>query len=245
MLEQKSLNQGYSPLDTINQALHFWWFLFALAVTGGLVGFLFHQARPPVYESVGRLTGGIDYVSTGPLTQYDEDVALNTVGNILYSGVVFDRVVEKARLEGISLDRAGFMKMATMERKFTTWDLRVRSTDAHLAFRLANLWVEEGQVVIEEGYRHAVQADQLNRYIKTLENCLGRSVSSEPSGGLCVHTRFEEIQADLDAFMEQYNIERTNQGRYCQGRTPLQTFMEGLNLYQRHVYEGLETEGAA
>jgi transposase InsO family protein len=58
------------------------------------------------------------------------------------------------------------------------------------------------------------------------------------------HT-IEEIQADLDAFMEQYNTERTNQGRYCQGRTPLQTFMDGLNLYQRHVYEGLETDEAA
>lgn len=45
--------------------------------------------------------------------------------------------------------------------------------------------------------------------------------------------------------MEQYNTERTNQGRYCQGRTPLQTFMDGLNLYQRHVYEGLETDEAA
>ena len=58
------------------------------------------------------------------------------------------------------------------------------------------------------------------------------------------HT-MEEIQVDLDAFMEQYNTERTNQGRYCQGRTPLQTFMEGLDLYQKHVYEGLETDEAA
>ena len=60
-----------------------------------------------------------------------------------------------------------------------------------------------------------------------------------------IYHTIEEIQVDLDTFMEQYNTERTNQGRYCQGRTPLKTFMEGLNLYQRHVYEGLETEGAA
>lgn len=47
----------------------------------------------------------------------------------------------------------------------------------------------------------------------------------------------EEIQADLDIFMAWYNTERTNQGRYCKGRTPLQTFTNGLELYQRYVYE--------
>lgn len=55
----------------------------------------------------------------------------------------------------------------------------------------------------------------------------------------------EYIQTDLDTFMEQYNIERTNQGRYCQGRAPFQTFLEGLELYQQHVYEGIEVKDAA
>ncbi|MBF0290653.1 MAG: IS481 family transposase [Nitrospinae bacterium] len=57
-----------------------------------------------------------------------------------------------------------------------------------------------------------------------------------------VYGSIEEIQADLDIFMEWYNVERTNQGRYCQGRTPLQTFMDGLELYQRHVYESETVE---
>jgi transposase InsO family protein len=30
----------------------------------------------------------------------------------------------------------------------------------------------------------------------------------------------EEMQLDLDEFMNYYNKDRTNQGRYCQGRTP-------------------------
>jgi len=47
----------------------------------------------------------------------------------------------------------------------------------------------------------------------------------------------EEIQADLDEFMKYYNEERTNQGKYCQGRTPIQTFLDGLELYQQFVYE--------
>jgi transposase InsO family protein len=55
----------------------------------------------------------------------------------------------------------------------------------------------------------------------------------------------EEIQADLDGFMDYYNNERTNQGRYCQGRTPFQTFTDGLEIYQQYVYEILENGEAA
>jgi len=55
----------------------------------------------------------------------------------------------------------------------------------------------------------------------------------------------EEIQADLDAYMAWYNTERTNQGRYCQGRTPMQTFLEGLELYQKYVYEEVDEKEAA
>jgi transposase InsO family protein len=47
----------------------------------------------------------------------------------------------------------------------------------------------------------------------------------------------EEIQTDLDEFMAYYNNQRTNQGRYCQGRTPGQTFTDGLALYEQLVYE--------
>ena len=47
----------------------------------------------------------------------------------------------------------------------------------------------------------------------------------------------DEIQADLDAFMGNYNHERTNQGRYCKGRTPMQTHLDGLELYKNYVKE--------
>lgn len=47
----------------------------------------------------------------------------------------------------------------------------------------------------------------------------------------------EEVQADLDEFMAYYNGQRTNQGRYCQGRTPLQTFEDDRRLYQQFVFE--------
>lgn len=60
-----------------------------------------------------------------------------------------------------------------------------------------------------------------------------------------LYRSMEKIKAGLDPFMDYYNTERTNQGRYCQGRTPFQTFVEGLELYQQYVYEVIDFESAA
>lgn len=37
-----------------------------------------------------------------------------------------------------------------------------------------------------------------------------------------------ELQADLDAWMREYNTVRTHQGRWCYGKTPMQTFIDTL-----------------
>ncbi|RLD25083.1 MAG: hypothetical protein DRI70_07605 [Bacteroidetes bacterium] len=47
---------------------------------------------------------------------------------------------------------------------------------------------------------------------------------------------------DLGEFMNHYNNERTNQGKHCQGSTPMQTFQDGKKLYQKHVFENSDEE---
>lgn len=53
-----------------------------------------------------------------------------------------------------------------------------------------------------------------------------------------LYTSLDDIQLDLDAFMNKYNYERTNQGKHCQGRTPMETFTQGLQLCEKFVYKG-------
>lgn len=53
-----------------------------------------------------------------------------------------------------------------------------------------------------------------------------------------LYTSLDQMQADLDAFMTRYNSERTNQGRHCKGRTPMETFADGIALYQKFVHKG-------
>jgi transposase InsO family protein len=55
-----------------------------------------------------------------------------------------------------------------------------------------------------------------------------------------LYKTIEEIQVDLDEFMMYYNNQRTNQGRYCQGRTPMQTFNDGKELYQKYVHDAVD-----
>jgi len=45
-----------------------------------------------------------------------------------------------------------------------------------------------------------------------------------------LYTTLEEIQADLDGWLEQFNCERTHQGRWCFGKTPMETFLDSLDL---------------
>jgi transposase InsO family protein len=45
-----------------------------------------------------------------------------------------------------------------------------------------------------------------------------------------LYTTLEQLQADLDAWMERYNNERTHQGRWCFGKTPMATFLDSMDL---------------
>jgi len=43
-------------------------------------------------------------------------------------------------------------------------------------------------------------------------------------------------KAGLDEFLEEYNFRRTNQGKYCNGRTPIETFKEGLDICRQYLH---------
>jgi len=45
-----------------------------------------------------------------------------------------------------------------------------------------------------------------------------------------IYNTLEELQRDLDSFMLYYNNKRPHSGRYCDGKTPIQTFEESKHL---------------
>lgn len=50
-----------------------------------------------------------------------------------------------------------------------------------------------------------------------------------------IYRSIEEVQSDLDDWINHYNNERTHQGKMCCGRTPMQTLMEGKEAWNCKV----------
>lgn len=47
-----------------------------------------------------------------------------------------------------------------------------------------------------------------------------------------LYQTMEELQQDLDVWIAYYNHERTHQGKMCCGRTPMETFKDGKQIWQ-------------
>ena len=50
-----------------------------------------------------------------------------------------------------------------------------------------------------------------------------------------LYTDLDELQNDLDEWLDYYNNERTHQGKMCYGRTPLETLEDGKSLWQEKL----------
>lgn len=54
-----------------------------------------------------------------------------------------------------------------------------------------------------------------------------------------IYNTLEELQTDLDLWLEEYNTQRTHTGKYCYGRTPMETFLETVTLAKQKMLQDL------
>src|SRR5262252_1920731 len=52
-----------------------------------------------------------------------------------------------------------------------------------------------------------------------------------------LYTSLEELQADLDDWLAEYNRTRPHSGKYCYGKTPLQTFLDSVSLAREKMLD--------
>lgn len=60
-----------------------------------------------------------------------------------------------------------------------------------------------------------------------------------------IYLTVEELQQDLDEWLDRYNNRRTHQGKRCQGRTPMTTFTENLPMAREKMINREEPPMAA
>lgn len=51
-----------------------------------------------------------------------------------------------------------------------------------------------------------------------------------------IYSSLEQLQLDLDQWLWHYNNERTHQGKRCDGKTPMQTFLDAMPLVNAKVF---------
>ncbi len=54
-----------------------------------------------------------------------------------------------------------------------------------------------------------------------------------------IYLSLEELQEDLDHWINKYNAERPHQGKRCQGRTPLQTLLDNLDVVKEKTMSNI------
>jgi uncharacterized protein involved in exopolysaccharide biosynthesis len=144
--------QEFSPKDEIQRMLHMWWVLAACMILGGLVGFAVHRVEPPVYQAKATLYSFIDFqkVTDVRLSEYDEDVTINTIQSVMLSNLVIGKVLENADNAGIPMDYTTFMDQMSIYRSLTNYELFYRDRNPKVARTIVNIWAQTGLSTLKE-----------------------------------------------------------------------------------------------
>jgi hypothetical protein len=195
--------------EILNSALRGWWLLALFALLGGLLGLGISSLRPTVYESGFTVLTSIDLTNTGEQTQFEEDLGMEAVGQLIGSTGVYARMAAQAQKEGITLDASSLLTMASLERRLGTWRMRLRDSDPRRAERIAAIWQSIVLADLSEAMQHASAADGLQRKQLSLEACLNQSAFNEPSAAQCSPLTLRALQSQLRAAARLIAEERT------------------------------------
>ena len=95
------MESDFVPSEMIKKVIKRWWVFAALMILGGLAGMLVTRIHKPVYQSQAVITTAVDYAYAGRLEDYELDHLILTVGDIIDSSQVKQKVFN-ASSAGIS-----------------------------------------------------------------------------------------------------------------------------------------------
>jgi transposase InsO family protein len=80
--------------------------------------------------------------------------------------------------------------------------------------------------------RHPQTNGICERFHKTILNEFYQSAFRKK-----LYKTIDELQTDLDEWLEYYNERRTHQGKNCNGRTPMETFVDGIKVFREKAWQ--------
>jgi len=144
--------------------------------------------------------------------------------------------------------KMGFAKLYTSKHAITAADLlndRVLPWYEENSVRLLRILTDRGTE-----YNGLIETHEYQLYLAIEDIDHSRTKAHHPqTNGICerfhrtineefydvafrkkIYTSLDDLQADLDQWMVYYNAERPHSGKYCNGRTPFQTFSDTKHL---------------
>ena len=198
-LMKEQISSDFIPKQTLDAALRLWWMVAAMMFLGAGVGWVIHAFQPAIYEGRASLSTGIDYVRTGVLTDLEEDQAMGLIGDVITATDTLIRTVELVNDQGFVISVNDLKANGYSERRNFTWVLRVQHVDPQTAAILTNAWLDSAYGMLVEAYEHALIAEELLNYTRSLTSCLEKSTVVEPVHAYCTAKNLEEIQKELVA----------------------------------------------
>ena len=153
--------------------------------------------------------------------------------------------------------KIGFAKLYTSKHAITAADLlndRVLSWYEEQSVRLLRILTDRGTE-----YNGSIENHEYQLYLAIEDIDHSKTKARHPqTNGICerfhrtikeefydiafrkkVYGSLDDLQADLDQWMAYYNAERPHSGKYCDGRTPDQTFSETKHLADEKMIDTL------
>jgi hypothetical protein len=149
------------PMQIINKTIQWWWIIAVAIFVGGALGFVFSTLQKPVYEATARFYVTVDISKYGlrDITERDEDLALASVENALWSTEVIQAITQESRQQNLNVNMATLVQDASTERGNAYWYLRYRNTNPVIAQKFVNLWAQKGYEAVLAGLANHTLVD--------------------------------------------------------------------------------------
>lgn len=192
----------YAPVILTFKQLKQWWVIAAGMILGALIGWTISLVISPVYEASFKVTTNINLAANPEVNEIMMDKSINHVGDLAYQPDLVAQVIKAESAQGINLSQEEFIAISSVERKATATVLKVRWKDPITAAQIANTWGRLFFTSLQNGYTHAVVAEDLSVYQEELKSCL----SEQNRCGFEKEQLDDEIAANAEKIAAETNL---------------------------------------
>ncbi len=159
------------PIKLLSPKTYSWFVLALIMILGALFGWAMSYLLPPIYEARAILTGNMEIVRNGDVTEIMVDSQMTVLGSHVYNEEIVQKVIENENSLGNPLDFEEFKRNASFERQMMNTVLKYRDHDPAIAQRIANAWADEFRALLLEAYPYGIAVSAARNTIVKINNC--------------------------------------------------------------------------